>query len=385
MVILVAPTAFKESLSPAQASQAIARGILKEWPEVKVLLAPLADGGDGTVEALLAGVGGKRIPIRIPGPLGEPVESFFGLLSDGKTAVVESASSCGLAMVPPERRDPRFTTSRGLGELLLSALEAGAQKIIVGLGGSATNDGGMGLLKALGARFLDAEGKELPEGGGALKALAKIDLSGWRWPEPGPEIIIAADVTNPLCGPNGASVVYGPQKGATPEMVEELDQALSHYAKVVADLLGQDWKDAPGAGSAGGLGFALMAFLKGKRRSGVSVVMETIGFEEKLQRAHLVVTGEGRLDTQTSYGKAIAGVLEKARAMGVPVVALVGSWTGDLEPLYEKGLSAVMSIAPGPSDLSTLLKEADLLLEQIARTLTRILKIGKLFPCLKDP
>lgn len=384
MVFLVAPTAFKESLSPTQASWAIARGIHKEWPEAETLLAPLADGGDGTIEALLAGVGGKRIPVRITGPLGEPAESYFGLLSDGKTAVVESASSCGLAMVPPERRDPRFTTSRGLGELLLSALEEGAQKIIVGLGGSATNDGGTGLLKALGARFLDSEGKEIPEGGGALKALAKIDLSGWRWPEPGPEIVIAADVTNPLCGPTGASAVYGPQKGATPEMVQELDQALSHFAKVAADLLGQDWKDTPGAGSAGGLGFALMAFLKGKRRSGVSVVMETIRFEEKLQRAHLVVTGEGRLDAQTTYGKAIAGVLEKTSAIGVPVVALVGSWIGDLQPLYERGLSAVMTIAPGPSDLSFLLKEADSLLEQTARTLTRLLKIGKDLPFPKN-
>ncbi|WP_261793361.1 glycerate kinase, partial [Pseudomonas aeruginosa] len=324
MKIVIAPDSFKESLSAPDVAEAIARGWRRVFPQAEVLLRPLADGGEGTVDAVLAATAGERRECRVEGPRGEPTLAHWGWLDDA-TAVIEMASASGLHLVPRDRRDATRSSSRGTGELIRAALDAGARKIILGLGGSATNDAGAGLLGALGVRFLAADGEELAPGGAALAGLHSLDLGGLDPRLVDVAVEVAADVDNPLCGPRGASAVFGPQKGASAEQVAQLDAALAHFAKVVAATLGEDFSRVPGVGAAGGLGFAARAFLRARFRPGIELVAELAGLADALVGADLVLTGEGRLDAQSLHGKTPVGVARIARQAGVPVVALAGS------------------------------------------------------------
>lgn len=370
MKVVIAPDSFKESLSAPDAAQAIALGWARARPADELVLRPMADGGEGTVDAVLAAKPGERRECRVCGPLGLPVTAHWGWLDD-RTAVIEMAAASGLHWVPERKRDATRTTSRGTGELLHEALQAGARKIILGLGGSATNDAGLGLLQALGARFLDGKGVELGAGGASLAALKTIDLSKLDPRLQQVEVEVAADVNNPLCGPQGASAVFGPQKGASPEQVEQLDAALRHFAEVAARTLGEDHSLFPGVGAAGGLGFASRAFLKARFRPGIELVAELSGLEEALQGAALAITGEGRLDGQSLHGKTPVGVARLARRAGVPVVALAGSLGEGLAELREEGIEAAFSLVPGPISLAQACAQASEQLESRAEALAR--------------
>ncbi|PPV42385.1 glycerate kinase [Ectopseudomonas oleovorans] len=350
MKIVIAPDSFKESLSAPDVAAAIARGWQQVFPEAECLLRPMADGGEGTVDAVLAAVGGERRECEVRGPMGAPVKAHWGWLGQG-TAVIEMAAASGLHWVPCEQRDARLASSFGTGELIREALDAGATRIILGLGGSATNDAGVGLLQALGMHFLDAQGRELAPGGAALAGLDQLDLSGLDARLLKVQIEVAADVDNPLCGPRGASAVFGPQKGATPEHVAELDTALGRFARIAAATLGEDHAEFPGVGAAGGLGFAARAFLKASFRPGIALVAELSGLAAAVENADLVITGEGRMDAQTLHGKTPVGVARVARAAGVPVIALSGSLGDNYQALYEAGIEAAFSLAPGPLSL----------------------------------
>ncbi|MCJ1885341.1 glycerate kinase [Pseudomonas sp. LA21] len=376
MKVVIAPDSFKESLSAPEVAQAIARGWLRARPADEMLLRPMADGGEGTVDAVLAAKPGERRECRVCGPLGQPVTAHWGWLDDG-TAVIEMAAASGLHWVPERKRDATRTTSRGTGELMREALDAGARKIILGLGGSATNDAGLGLLQALGARFHDAQGAELGAGGAVLGTLMEIDLSGLDPRLQQVEIEVAADVNNPLCGPHGASAVFGPQKGASPAQVEELDAALRHFAEVAARTLGEDHSLFSGVGAAGGLGFASRAFLKARFRPGIELVAELSGLEQALQGAGLVITGEGRLDGQSLHGKTPVGVARLARRAGVPVVALAGSLGEGLAELRGEGIEAAFSLVPGPMSLAQACSQAATELESRAEALARFWSLAQ--------
>ena len=371
MKIVIAPDSFKESLAAPQVAEAIARGWQAVFPEAECLLRPMADGGEGTVDAVLAAAGGERRTCTVSGPLGTPVEAHWGWLDDG-TAVIEMAAASGLHQVAADQRDIPRACSQGTGELVRQALDAGARHIILGLGGSATNDGGAGLLRALGVRLLDRAGQPLAPGGAALARLAEIDLSGLDPRLAQVPVLVAADVDNPLCGPHGASAVFGPQKGASPEQVRLLDAALTHYAERMAATLGTDHSTEPGAGAAGGLGFAARALLGARFRPGIAVVAELCGLAEAVQGADLVITGEGRLDAQTLHGKTPLGVARIAHAAGVPVIALAGSLGEGYQRLYAAGLSAAFSLAPGPIDLRQACADAAALLQARATDIARL-------------
>lgn len=379
MRVVIAPDSFKECATAAAVSKAIAAGWLRVDPNADCVLVPMADGGEGTMEALLAG-GGEPLTVTVTGPLGEPVQAAYGLIHEGSMAVLEMAQAAGLALVPPERRDPRLTTTRGVGEMICHALDRGVRKFLVGIGGSATNDGGAGMAQALGYSLLDADGRELPAGGAALVRLAHVDI-GKRHPALQEcEIMIACDVDNPLCGSRGASAVYGPQKGATPSMVKELDAALAHFAEVVkAKVPGsanQDLATIPGAGAAGGLGFGLLAFCGARMRRGVELVAEAAGLSEKVARADLVITGEGRMDGQSASGKTPVGVARIARSHGVPVVALIGSLGSGYEAVYEAGIDAVVPICPGPVALAEAMANGEVLIRDAAERLARLWRVA---------
>ncbi|TMC70034.1 MAG: glycerate kinase [Chloroflexi bacterium] len=321
--VIVAPQSFKGSADAVAVASAIARGVRRAWPEAHVEEMPLADGGEGTVRALVTATKGGVRRSRVHDPLGRQIDADWGVLGDGVTAVVEMAAASGLPLLDPSERDPRITSTRGTGELILAAAASGAHRIVVGIGGSATNDGGAGMARAFGYRFLDRAGDELPEGGAALARLARID--GQTDPRlVRPSIEVACDVRNPLLGPEGASAVYGPQKGATPEVVRELDAALARYADVVEAFVGRPIRDVPGAGAAGGLGAGLVAFLDARLVSGAELVLRSVGFAERVVGADLVVTGEGRIDGQSGYGKLTGAVTAAARRAGVPVMAVAG-------------------------------------------------------------
>src|SRR5437763_4136373 len=332
MRIVIAPNAFKGSLSALDAAEAIAEGVRVAAPDADLVLVPIADGGDGTVDALVAATRGERRTRRVRGPLGDPVEADYGVIDGGSTAVIEMAKAAGLALVPPAKRDPRITATYGIGELLQHAYDAGARHFIVGIGGSATNDGGAGVAQALGYHLLDENGHELPAGGLALKRLARIHVGGVHANWKKADVDVACDVTNPLTGPNGASAVYGPQKGATPAMVAELDAALEHFAEIIRRDLGVDVERLPGAGAAGGLGAGPVAFTGARLRPGAEMVMEALRLDDRLAGAQLVITGEGRLDSQTArFGKGPAAVARHARQAGIPVVAIGGSIANEAE------------------------------------------------------
>jgi len=374
--IVIAPDSFKGSLTAAQAAEAMARGAARVFPEAEIQTVPMADGGEGTVEALVAGTGGRIEKRTVTGPLGQPVEAHFGLLGDGKTAVIEMAAASGLLLVPKEKRDPRITTTYGTGELIRAALDLGVERIVVGIGGSATNDGGAGMVQALGGKLLKADGTPVGFGGAALLELDRIDLTGLDPRLKAVELLVACDVDNPLTGPRGASAVYGPQKGATPEMVELLDRALTHLADVVQRDLGQDRRNEPGAGAAGGLGFGLMSFLGARLRPGIEVVMEAVGIDRILAGATLVLTGEGRTDGQTLAGKVPLGVARRAAAHGVPAVVISGAVTADADALLSHNIAALVSIVSGPMSLEEAMANAGELLERASAHVLRLVRVG---------
>jgi glycerate kinase len=353
------------------------RGILAVFPEAEVLKVPIADGGEGTVEALVAATGGRLMHAQVRGPLGEPVRAHWGISGDGSTAFLEMASASGLPLVPRDRRDPRITSTFGTGELMKAALDAGLRKLVIGIGGSATNDGGTGMARALGVKFLNADGRDLPEGGAALAGLARIDLSGLDPRLKEASILVACDVDNPLCGPRGASAVYGPQKGATPDMVAELDAALGVFARAAATATGRDVALLPGAGAAGGLGAGLLFFTPASLRPGVAIVLETTGFEALVEGADLVITGEGRTDVQTAMGKAPVGVAAVAKRHGVPVICLSGGLGDGADEVLAHGIDALASTVPQPMTLEACMAQGAAQVEAAAARLCRALKVGQ--------
>ncbi len=372
MKVVIAPDSFKESLSAAEVASAIAAGLREVWPHAELLCRPMADGGEGTVDALLAATGGEYRESRVRGPLGAPLLAHWGWLPGERCALIEMAAASGLQRVPPAERDVLRACSHGTGELIRAALDAGAVRIVLGLGGSATNDGGSGMLRALGVHLEDAAGRPLPPGGAALAQLARIDASGLDPRLAGVAVEVACDVDNPLCGPRGASAVFGPQKGADAAQVAQLDAALARFADCCATELGRDERERPGSGAAGGMGFAARTFLQASFRPGIELVAEVAGLEAALAGADLAITGEGRLDRQTLHGKTPLGVAALARRHGVPVVALAGSLGDGYQALYRHGIAAAFSLVPGPLDLAEALAEAPRLLRERAADLARL-------------
>lgn len=375
MKILVAPDSFKGSLSSKEVLKAISEGIRRAI-DAEIVGLPIADGGEGTVDALITSLGGKIIDVDVLGPLGNVVKGYFGVLNDG-TAVIEMAASSGLNLVPNDMRNPLITTTYGVGQLIKKALDAGCRKFIIGLGGSATNDGGAGMIQALGVKLLDEDGKDIPYGGGNLHKLKKVDISSIDKRVYESSFIVASDVTNPLCGEYGASAVYGPQKGATPEMVEILDRNLKHYSSVIKETLGKDFSDVPGAGAAGGLGFSLMAFLNAKIRSGIDIVMEASNIDEKVKSCDIVITGEGNSDFQTAYGKAPAGIARIAKKYGKPVVILSGGLGKNYKDLYDVGVTSMFSIVDRPMTLQEAMINAKKLIADRTEDIIRIFISGR--------
>lgn len=370
---LCAPDSFKESLTAMEAARAMAQGIENADHDAEVRCLPMADGGEGTARALVDATGGSMRAVPVHDPLGRPVEGHFGLLADGTTAVVETAEASGLTLLEAKERNPLIASSYGTGELMLAAVRSGAKRIIVGLGGSATNDAGAGLLQALGVRLLDKNGNDLAHGGAALANLTTIDISTMDPALKNVAITAACDVTNPLTGPTGASAVFGPQKGASKDDVATLDAALAHFAQVIDSQLGVAVNDVPGAGAAGGIGAALKGFLNAEFRPGIAIVIEQSGLDAAAQWADVVFTGEGSIDFQTKFGKTPAGVAETAKRHGKPVIAVAGHIGTGIDELHEVGIDAVFGIAPGAASLSELLADAAANVtrttEQIVRTL----------------
>ena len=358
MKVVVAPNAFKGSLTASQAAAAIALGVREVFPQADVVEVPVADGGDGTVEALVSALRGEYQTGDVEGPLGDTVRATYGLTDHGQTGVVELASASGLMLIPANRLDPRKASTFGFGQLLQAVRSAGAGKVIAGIGGSATNDGGAGMAQALGYRLLDAAGRDLPRGGAALAGLDRIDAAGFDggWREVSVEV--ACDVTNPLTGPQGASAVYGPQKGADEGAVRELDAALSRLAEVIERDLGKKVADIPGAGAAGGAGAGLVAFLDARLVPGAPLIVTASGFDEKLPGADLVITGEGRVDSQTAYGKAPGEVAKRAKAARIPVLLIAGSKAPGWEVLSDLGVTAVVTLDGEGDNLQQLMGDA---------------------------
>ncbi len=371
---VLAPDSFKESMSAKTACEAMARGIRKVLPEAEIIQVPMADGGEGTVDALVDGSQGTRIDVEVSGPIPiEKVKTYFGLMADKKTAVMEMAKANGIELLSKEKRNPLITSTYGTGEMILAALDQGVEKIIIGIGGSVTNDGGAGMAQALGAHFLDKAGQELAVGGGSLGKLAKIDLSDMDPRVKDTEIIIASDVTNPLVGPKGASQVFGPQKGATKEMVDELDKNLTHYATIIEQDLGIDIVDRPGAGAAGGLGAGLLVFTEAIMQSGVNIVTELTHLAEKISQADYVFTGEGGMDFQTKFGKAPYGVAKIAKKYDKPVFACAGYIGEQVEVLYDEGMTAIFGILAKASTLEEALLSGEENLMRTVENITRVL------------
>ncbi|RMT39567.1 Glycerate kinase [Pseudomonas syringae pv. solidagae] len=372
MKIVIAPDSFKDSLSAQAVADAIASGLAEVWPHAELIKCPMADGGEGTIEALLAACNGELMSASVSGPLGAPVNAQWGWLADSRTAIIEMAMASGLQLLTLAQRDACVTSTEGTGQLISAALDAGARRVILAIGGSATNDGGSGMLSALGARFLDADDQPLAPGGLALANLARIDLSGFDPRLSDVCVEIAADVDNPLCGPNGASSVFGPQKGASPEQVMALDAALGRFADHTAQVLGQDLRDSPGSGAAGGMGFAAKAYLKASFRAGVEVVADLTGLDQALIGADLVITGEGRFDAQTLRGKTPLGVARVAQRRQVPVIVLAGTLGDGYEQLYAHGIGAALALVSGPMSLEQACRETRRLLHERARDVARL-------------
>ncbi|WP_122411176.1 glycerate kinase [Pseudomonas viridiflava] len=376
MKIVIAPDSFKDSLSAQAVADAIASGLAEVWPDAELVKCPMADGGEGTVEAVLDACEGQWMSAQVSGPLGDSVSAQWGWLAQSRTAIIEMAMASGLQLLTLKQRDACLTSTEGTGQLISAALDAGAQRVILAIGGSATNDGGSGMLSALGARFLDRDDQPLPRGGRALAELARIDLSDLDPRLANVRVEIAADVDNPLCGPNGASHIFGPQKGASPDQVLALDAALGHFADHSARTLGRDLRDSPGSGAAGGMGFAAKAYLNASFRAGVEVVADLTGLEQALVGADLVITGEGRFDAQTLRGKTPLGVARVAQRQRVPVIVLAGTLGEGYEQLYQHGISAAFALTSGPMDLEQACREAPRLLQERARDVARVWRLA---------
>ncbi len=362
--VVIAPDKFRGSLTATEAAEAMGRGVRAAVPDARIDRVPMADGGEGTVEALVAAAGGEIRAVEVAGPLGARVTARFGLLGDGTTAVVEMAQASGLALVAKAARDPMRASTRGTGELLLAAIAAGARRVIMGIGGSATNDGGAGLGQALGYRLLDDQGRDLEPGGGALGGLARIELSAKGHELEGVEIIVACDVDNPLCGPSGATRVFGPQKGVTPRTAPLLDANLAHYAAVVERDLGVSIRDLPGAGAAGGLGGGLVAFTRARLERGVEIVMDAVKLRDRLANADLCLTGEGKLDAQSAHGKTVAGVGRLAWTLGVPTLVFAGVIEAGAVAKLGDHVTAAFALCEGAITQAEAIAQAGPLLEQ---------------------
>lgn len=375
--IVIAPDSFKGSLSAVEATEHIVLGVRSVFADAEIVERPIADGGEGTVEAFVRATCGELKYAQVTGPLGQPVRAHWGLISSGSTSVIEMASASGLTLVPVSERNPLLTTTYGTGELIRTALDHGCRHFIIGIGGSATNDGGAGMAQALGVKLLDHEGHDLPFGGASLALLHRVDASGLDPRVRQATFVVACDVDNPLVGPRGASAVYGPQKGATPHMVAALDAALLHYALVLKQQLGVDVSFLPGAGAAGGLGGGLVAFLGAELTRGIAVVSEALHLEEAIGGADLVITGEGQVDGQTLFGKAVHGVAELAKKHGVPVVVLGGSVFPSAYRLYDEfPVVAAQSIISSPMSLEEAMSNAGTLLREATRSAMRLLHAG---------
>jgi len=376
MHIVIAPDSFKESLSALEAASAIEAGFREIYPDASYVKIPVADGGEGTVEAMIAATDGRRVNLRATGPLGQPVDAFYGLTGGDVIAVIEMAAASGLELVPAGARDPLRATSRGTGELILAALDAGARRFILGVGGSATNDGGAGMLQALGVGLFDASGEPLAPGGAALSALARIDVAQ-RDPRIAECVFeVACDVSNPLVGPTGASAIFGPQKGATPAMVAQLDANLRHFAAIVARDVGLAVADVPGAGAGGGIAAAMLAFLNGRLRPGSEIVADAVGLDAQVAVADLVITGEGRIDSQTVNGKTPIGVARVAARHHKPVIAIGGCLGLDASAVHAHGIAATFSTIMKAGTVAETLANAEFNLRNTARNIAATLKLG---------
>jgi len=376
MRVVIAPQALKGSLTAEEVGQAIALGVQVVYPDAHIDVIPVADGGEGTVQALVDATGGQLAWQTVTSPLGTPVSAFFGLLGDGRTAAIEMAASAGLPLVPLAQRNPRITTTYGVGELLLAAVEHGCRHFIIGIGGSATNDGGAGMAQALGASLLTEQGTTIAHGGAALTTLSHISIKGLDPRLQACTFEVACDVTNPLCGPTGASAVYGPQKGATPDIVRELDAALDHYADILERDLGQSVRDIPGAGAAGGLGAGLIAFLHATLRPGAQLVLEAVNLEHYVQTADLVITAEGQIDEQTAYGKSVGAVATLAKRYGLPVLALAGGLGNGYQKVYELGVDGIAVLPSGPMTLPYAMEHAAALTTDATERMLRVLRVS---------
>jgi glycerate kinase len=375
MKIVVAPDSFKGSRTTIEVANHIEKGIRKVFQNAEIVKIPIADGGEGTVDALVLGAGGVVREKEVMGPLGEKVIGKYGILHNG-IAVLELASASGLTLVPDDKKNPLITTSYGTGQLIMAAIEEGCHKLIIGLGGSATNDGGVGLAQALGVSFKDENGQELGFGGGELSKLVKIDTSRLDPRVAECEIIIACDVSNPLCGKTGASAIFGPQKGATPKLVELLDQNLAHFAKMIREHLGEDVIDIPGSGAAGGASVALMVFGKAKICSGIQTVLDVTDIDRHLKDADLVITGEGKIDYQSVFGKVPVGIGQRAKRFQLPVLAIVGGIGVGAQDVYKYGVDAIMSIVNGAMPLAEAMDRSAELIEDAAERSMRMIQIG---------
>ncbi|MDW2744114.1 glycerate kinase [Atlantibacter subterraneus] len=378
MKIVIAPDSWKECLTALEVATAIEDGFRQIFPDAEMVKIPMADGGEGTVEAMVAATQGRIVNLRVTGPLGEPVDAFYGLSGDEQQAFIEMAAASGLESVPPARRDPRITTSWGTGELIRHALDAGVRHIIIGLGGSATNDGGAGMVQALGAQLLDKQSEPLGFGGDALSQLARIDISQLDKRLAECRIEAACDVTNPLTGEEGATAIFGPQKGATPEMIKQLDNALTHYGQIIERDLDKSVMTLKGGGAAGGMGVALYAFCGADLRQGIEIVTEALALDAAVRDADLVITGEGRIDSQSIHGKVPIGVARVAKRYVIPVIGIAGSLTADVEVVYDHGLDAIFSVIPRICTLDEALENAAENLRMNARNIAAVIKMSSL-------
>lgn len=352
MKVVIAIDSLKGSLSSMEAGMAIKDGILAAKPDAEVIVKPLADGGEGTTDALIEGMNGERIDLTVTGPMHIPVDAYYGYLKDTNTAVMEMASAAGITLVPDSEKNPLLATSYGVGEMINDAIQRGCRNFIIGIGGSVTNDGGIGMLKALGVRFLDENGEDAGEGGQALAKVARIDVSGMNPLLKECHIQVACDVNNPLCGENGSTYVYGPQKGVTEDMKKTLDEAMAHFARVTSETLENDYMNTPGAGAAGGLGYAFLAYTGAALTPGIELILDAVGLEEELSGADVVVTGEGRLDFQTAMGKAPVGVAKLAKKYNAKVIAFAGSVTKEATACNKEGIDAFFPILRGVCTLA---------------------------------
>lgn len=376
MKILIAPDSFKGSATAVEVGNALARGFRRVFSDAEIRVLPMADGGEGTVSALVSATGGEIRSAIVKNPIGYEIIANYGILGDQKTGVIEMSAASGLTLIKPEQRNPLLTTTYGTGQLILSALNDGCRRLIIGIGGSATNDGGAGMAQALGALLKKTDGTSISDGGQGLAELSDIDVRNLDCRLGETEIIVACDVDNPLTGPRGASYVYGPQKGATLEMMEVLDENLARYAEIIKICLGKDIDNLPGAGAAGGLGAGLMAFVNAQLESGIDIVTNTVKLVEQLKGVDLVVTGEGYLDQQTIHGKTPVGVARIAQKQNIPVIAVAGGIQGNPAGLYQQGITSMMDITPAPIPLCQAMNQTILFLEQSSERIARLLKIG---------